>query len=97
MLLGKDWKLIMMKNERIEFDGIEVIEPSLVYKLGLVYDFYKDKQLPQLWEECEEKVAEQMPTFKADEFFHQEQLKDGALHYSFRYYTPKSNIKTKAS
>ncbi len=86
-----------MKNTRIEFDGIEVIEPSLVYKLGLVYDFYKDKQLPKRWQEWEEKGVKQMPTFKADEFFHQEQLKDGAMHYSFRYYTPKSNIKTKVN
>ncbi len=82
-----------MKNTRTEFKGIEVIEPQLVIKMGLIFDNYKINKLPGLWDEAEEKALEQMPTFKADEFFHQEELQDGDIWYSFRYYTPKSNIK----
>ncbi len=84
-----------MKNERTEFDGVEVFNPMLVVKLGLVYDSYKLGRLWKLWEEAEKKALEQMPTFKATDFFHQEDVqKDGeALWQSYRWYTPKSNIK----
>lgn len=82
-----------MKNKRKEFDGVEVINPILVIKLGLIFDNYKYDQLDGLWKECEKAVIDKMPTFKADDILHQEEIKDGDIWYSFRYYTPKENIK----
>lgn len=81
------------KDKRKKFDGVEVIKPILVIKFGLIFDSYKYDQLGKLWNECEDAILEKMPTFNAEEFFHQEEIKDGDIWYSFRYYTPKSNIK----
>lgn len=86
-----------MKNTRKIFDGIEVIKPILVIKIGLVYDRYKHDQLDALWKECEEKMPERMPTFKADDFFFQEEIKDAGIRLSCRFYTPKSNIKVNSN
>lgn len=82
-----------MKNTRKVFDGVEVIKPILVVKFGLIFDSYKHDQLDNLWKECEVAVLKKMPTFKADEVFHQEEIMQGEVWYSFRWYTPKSNIK----
>lgn len=84
-----------MKNTRTEFNGLEVINPILVTKFGLVFDSYKHGKLNALWEEAEIKVVETMPLFNADDFFFQEEIRDNKIWYSFRYYTPKSNIKNR--
>lgn len=84
-----------MKNTRTVFGNIEVINPALVIKAGLVYDHYKRDGLEKLWKESERRAPEKMPTFKPEEFFFQEELQEHGkdIWYSFRYYTPKSNIK----
>jgi len=84
-----------IQNTRKIFGDIEVIVPILVMKAGLVYDSYKRDRLPALWAEAEKKAPTVNPTFKAGDFFFQEEIQGkGALWFSFRYYTPKSNIKT---
>ena len=82
-----------MVNERTEFNGLQVIKPAIVIKLGVIFDSYRYDQLGALWQEAESNVAVAMPLFEAGDFFFQEEIQDGAVWYSFRYYTPKSNIK----
>ena len=84
-----------MKNKRTEFNGLQAINPALVIKLGLILDSYKHSQLDTLWQEAEVNVVETMPLFKADDFFFQEEIRGANIWYSFRYYTPKSNIKNR--
>lgn len=67
--------------------------PILVIKFGLVVDNYKHDRIGDLWKEAETEVLKIMPTFKSGDLFFQEEIIDGKLIYSFRYYTPKSNIK----
>ena len=84
-----------MNNKRKVFEGIEVINPVLVIKIGFVYDSYKHDRLDELWESGEIEAIKQMPTLKPNELFFQEEMKsdDQNRWYSFRFYTPKSNIK----
>lgn len=81
-----------MVNERTEFNGLQVINPAIVIKLGIVFDSYKYDQLGVLWEEAESNVVASMPLFEAGDFFFQEEIQNGVVWYSFRYYSPKSNI-----
>lgn len=80
------------KNIRKVFGDTEVKDPSLVFQAGLMYDHYKKKALKKLWKEAEKRGPAQDPTFKPDELFFQEEIQDGLIWYSFRFYTPKSNI-----
>lgn len=66
-------------------------EPELVVKLGFVLEHYKKTWLPRLWLEAEAEALARMPTFKASDFFYQEEIEKGEMLYSFRYYTPESN------
>ncbi len=88
-----------MKNTRTLFGDIEVINPILVMKAGLIYDYYKRDGLDKLWQESEKRAPEINPTFNADDRFFQEEIqKEGSeLWFSFRFYTPISNIKTGGS
>lgn len=78
--------------KRMDFDDKAVINPDLVIKLGVVLDAYKLPYVNDIWEEAEAEVATKMEGFKPEEAFHQEEIKDGALWFSFRYYTPKTNV-----
>lgn len=75
--------------------GITVKNAMLVVQLGLVYDAEKHSGLnTELWHTAEKAGLEKMPLLKVkDLFFQKDMKKDGeAIWYSFRYYTPKSNI-----
>ncbi len=78
----------MANNTRTQFGGITVVDPHKVIKAGLVYDWYKASRLPALWDEAESVAS-------LSNHFFQEQIQQGALWYSFRFYTPKSNIEEK--
>lgn len=82
-----------MVNQRTEFNGFQVIKPEIVIKLGVVFDSYKYDGLGALWQEAEINVAAAMPLFEAGDLFFQEEIQNGSVWYSFRYYTPKSNIR----
>lgn len=82
---------IVSLNTRKDFDGIIVKDPSLVVKIGLQYDAYKNK------EECW-KLAESEEKFKKlnlGSLIHEVDIElHGTLKTSFRYYTPESNIES---
>lgn len=77
------------KNTQTTFGTLTVKDPSLVYKAALVYDWYKRDKLPSLWAMAEKKS----PLINPKDLFFQEEIKEGVLWYSFRYYTPKENIR----
>lgn len=75
--------------------GITIKNAMLVVQLGLVYDAEKHSVLnTELWKTAEKAGLEKMPTLKVEELFFQKDMrKDGEqIWYSFRYYTPKSNL-----
>lgn len=81
--------------EQVKEDtGYTVKNPVLVTKIGLVFDAYKYDRLDRLWRVSERKALEKMPTFDAKDFFAQVNLcnPNEKTWYSFRYYTPESNI-----
>jgi len=81
----------MAKNKEKVIGGFEFKEPELVIRVGFVLDAYKKSWLPRLWKEAEDEMLARMPTFKASDFFFQEDIDKGEMVYSFRYYTPESN------
>lgn len=75
--------------------GITVKNAMLVVQLGLVYDAGKHDVLnTELWQEAETTALKQMPLLKVEELFFQKDMRkdEEPIWYSFRYYTPKSNL-----
>lgn len=82
-----------MKNTRKVFDELEVIDPELVLKIGLVFDDYKASMRDEMWAKCHVEAGKQIPGFTADDHFFTETF-DGPMPKTkteTRYYTPASN------
>ena len=70
----------------------EIKDPHKVVKLALVVDSYKEKKIPELWIEAEEKAMKTLAkNFTPEDLIHEERKKDKKLLWCFRYYTPKDN------
>ena len=86
-----------MKNKDLRIGDWDIVNPSLVVKLGLVLDEYKLHALELMWGISEEEAKKKMPLLNVAARFHQYEMKENDLIYSFRFYTPESNRKYKPS
>ena len=87
-----------MKNTDTKIGDWEILNPSLVVKLGLVLDDYKLHALELMWGIAEEEAKTKMPLLDVTTKFHQHEMRENdnsALIYSFRFYTPESNRRYK--
>lgn len=86
-----------MKNLEKIIGGFILKNPALVLKLGLIMDDYKFSDKAKLWAEAESKVQSNCcPDHKFDPStcFYEHNIREGKLIYSFRYYTPETNIES---
>lgn len=81
-----------MQNEKWQIGDYRIVNTELVVKLGFILERYKISWLPRLWNEAEAEALTRMPLFVKENLFHQEEIDKGEMVYSFRYYTPASNL-----
>lgn len=86
------------KNKRRIFNEVEVLDPSLVVTLGMVFDEYKKPMAPELWRMAEQRArAELGAEFDPLDHFHSDSqdstMGDSEVTIERRYYTPASNRK----
>lgn len=83
----------MSKRNPSQIGSWKITNPQLLTKLALIVDDYKEKQIPALWKEAEEKIKTTMPLLDLTTFFHEELSHDkkAKMIFCYRYYTPLEN------